>query len=151
MSDTTPGCQYTKEKSRRGYSSTPSLDPHDGGKWTVLIPHRKMDWVQSRGMGAFSELAYTVRWALLNPCRLFRGVRDDEEDIDDDGWLCYVSRPNHAYNWKTHQKVAPWPDEVFLVYVTDERVVYSWLWVERDPNDANLPINFEDRFKVKVF
>jgi hypothetical protein len=35
--------------------------------------------------------------------------------------------------------------------VTDERVVYQWKWVKADPENPNLPIDHNDRFKVKVF
>jgi hypothetical protein len=33
----------------------------------------------------------------------------------------------------------------------DERVVYQWKWVKADPENPNLPIDHNDRFKVKVF
>jgi hypothetical protein len=151
MSDTTPGCVYSKEKSRRGYSPLPAVDPHDGKTWTVLLPHKMVSWIAARGRGAALELGYTVPWALLNPRHVFRGIRDDDSNIDDDGWLCYVSRPTHAFDWKTHKRGPSWPGEVFLVYVTDERVVYCSTWVKCDPNDPDLPIDFEDRFKVRVF
>jgi hypothetical protein len=151
MSDTEPGGVYEKSKSRRGYGELPAIDPHDGGTWTVLVSGRTMERVKSRGLGATRELADTVKWSLSNIRHLFRGLRDDEDDVDDDGWLCYVARPNHAYDWKTTDRVPPWEGEVFLVYVTDERVVYQWKWVKADPENPNLPIDHNDRFKVKVF
>jgi hypothetical protein len=151
MSDTTPGAHYSKKKSRSGYAALPAIDPHDGGEWDVLIPGKLMDWVKSRGEGATRELCDTVPWALKNIRRMFRGIRDDEREVDDDGWLCYVSRPSHAYDWKTGKRVPAWPGEIFLVYVTDERVVYHWCWVKADPDDPDLPIDHDERFKAKVF
>jgi hypothetical protein len=151
MSETHPGATYSKEKVRRGYSTLRAIDPHDGGEWDVLLPNDKMDWIARQGMGAARELADTVRWALLNPRHVYRGVRDDERDVDDDGWLCYVARPKHAYDRRTGEKRDPWPGEVLLVYVTDERVVYLWYWDECDEHDDTLPRYFEERFTERVF
>jgi hypothetical protein len=40
------------------------------------LPDGKMDYVAAQGHGAAMELADTVRWVLLHPRALFRGVRD---------------------------------------------------------------------------
>jgi hypothetical protein len=82
-------------------------------------------------LGAAVELVDTVRWTLLHFMALFRGVRDLERDISEDNWLCYVGNPGHAYDHKTGAKRPPWPGEVFLVFVTDERVIYNWYWCVR--------------------
>lgn len=151
MSETLPGANYSKEKARRGYSQLEAIDPHDGNFWKVLLPDKKLAWAAREGKGTALELAYTVRWALCNMCYLFRGVRDDELEIDDDGWLCYVATPPHAYNRRTGAQVPPWPGEVFLVYVTDERVIYHWAWYDCDHQHKNLPIDHAARFTEKVF
>ncbi len=143
---------YEKRKSRVHYAAVPALDPHDGGEWDLLISPKTLEWAASRGIGSAKELAYTVRWALLNPEVVFQGVRDDEPEIDEDGWLCYVSRPNFAYNLKTGQIVCPaWADEVFLIFVNDERVVYLWYWGKCDAVDDHLPIDYEGRFRERVW
>jgi hypothetical protein len=136
----------SKQKHRRGYSSLDAIDPQDGGKWQVLLPNGKMDYVASQGRGATMELADTVRWTLLNPSAIFRGIRDLDKEISDDHWLCYVSRPKHAYNHKTGKKQQTWMGEVFLVFVTDERILYNWYWAECDPRDSGLPADYETRF-----
>jgi hypothetical protein len=139
-----------KNKRRRGYSSLDAIDPNDGGKWQVLLPDGKMDYVASQGHGAAMELADTVRWTLLHPRAVFRGVRDLEAEIAEDDWLCYVGVPGHAYDHKTGMKRAAWPGEVFMVFVTDERVVYNWYWDECDPRESHLPADYENRFLEKV-
>ncbi len=151
MSQVRPSPEEPKKKQRRGYSSLDAIDPSDGGKWQVLLQDGKMDYVAAQGLGAAMELADTVRWALLHPRALFRGIRDPERDIAEDNWLCYVAAPGHAYDHKTGQKRPPWPGEVFLVFVTDERVVYTWYWCESDPQQSHLPMDYENRFTDKVW
>jgi hypothetical protein len=151
MSETHPGAVYSKTKERRGYATLQAVDPHDGGQWDVLLSHDQMDWIAANGKGAARELADTVRWSLLNIRHLYRGVRDDDRDVDDDGWLCYVATPEHAYNWKSGEKVRSWPHQVFLVYVTDERVVYHWRWDDCSEDDPHLPVDYLKRFRDKVF
>jgi hypothetical protein len=150
MSEVGKGPEEPKEKQRRGYSSLDAIDPNDGGKWQVLLPHGKMDFVASLGHGAAMELADTVRWALLHPRALFRGVRELEAEIAEDDWLCYVATPGHAYDHKIGVKRPPWPGEAFLVFVTDERVVYHWYWCECDDRESHLPADYENRFLERV-
>jgi hypothetical protein len=140
----------SKEKRRRGYSSLDAIDPNDGGKWQVLLSDDKMDWVASQGRGAALELADTVRWSLIHPRAIFRGIRDLERDIVEDQWLCYIACPQHAYDHKTGQKRGAWTGEVFMVFVTDDRVLYGWYWAECDQHDAHLPNDFEDRFRERL-
>jgi hypothetical protein len=109
-----------------------------------------MDWVASQGRGAALELADTVRWSLLHPRAIFRGVRDLERDIVEDQWLCYIACPQHAYDRKTGAKRGPWAGEVFMVFVTDESLVYSWYWSECDHRDLHLPAEHEDRFRERL-
>jgi len=109
-----------------------------------------MDYVAAQGLGAAMELVDTVRWALLHPRAVFLGVRDLERDVSEDKWLCYVATPSHAYDRKTGEKRPPWPGEVFLVFVTEERVVYNWYWCESDGRKSHLPADYETRFLKDV-
>lgn len=149
--ETYPGAEYSKQKSRRGYHSVKAIDPHDGKEWELLLSEDMLKYTASKGHGAALELAHTVRWALLNPRQIYRGVRDDENDVDDDGWLCYVATPPHAYDFKRGVQVPAWPNEVFAVYVTDERVIYRWMWLKCDENDLHKPVDHESRFRAQVF
>ncbi len=151
MSETLPNDGFEHRKVRNGYMSIEAVCPHDGKIWDVYLSLEKAKWVTSNGMGATLELAETVRDGLRNPRRIFRGVRDDDREIDDDGWLCYISRPSVAYDRKRHVKVPAWDNEVFMIYVTDERVVYHWGWYACDNQDPDLPVDYENRFKKPVF
>ncbi len=109
-----------------------------------------MDWVASQGRGAALELADTVRWSLLHPRAIFRGIRDLERDVAEDQWLCYVSSPQHAYDHKTGEKRDAWAGEVFMVFVTDDRIIYGWYLCECDQSDPHLPVDHEDRFRERL-
>ena len=82
----------------------------------------------------------------MNPIAIFRGVRELDREISEDDWLCYVARPKHAYDYVTGEKRPPWPGEVFLVFITDERVLYLWYWTNCDPCKSDLPADYETRF-----
>jgi hypothetical protein len=109
-----------------------------------------MDYVAAQGHGTAMELADTVRWALLHPRAIFRGIRDLDRDVSEDNWLCYVAVPGHAYDRKTGKRRPAWPNEVFMVFVTDERVIYNWYWTECDGQQSHLPADYETRFLEKV-
>jgi hypothetical protein len=97
-------------------------------------------------MGRARELAFTVPRALLNPVAIFRGVREEGEPE----WLCYVSRPGQAYNYRTRDVCQAWPGEVFLIFVNDDRIIYDWRWEKADSSDPNLPENYGVRFDGRV-
>jgi hypothetical protein len=143
---------YDKAKSRRSYASVPALDPHDGEEWDLLISPKTLEWAAKGGKGVALELAYTVRWSMRNPDAVFLGVRDLDREISEDNWLCYVARPNFAYNLKTGEKVVPaWRDEVFLVFVNEERVYYLSYWCKCDAMERHLPMDYEGRFRERVW
>ena len=142
--------KYSKDKARRGYTSVDAIDPHDGKTWQLLISDSKAAWIAKQGMGRTKELCYTVRGVLAAPTAIFKGVRFAELEIADDDWLCYVGQPQQAYDHKTGEAVPPWPNEVFLVFVTDERVVYNWYWYDCDKDTPSLPIGHKDRFAQRV-
>lgn len=151
MADTDSGATYSVRKERRGYTTHLAIDPHTGGEWDVLIPDKKLDWVRKEGPGAQKELAFTVRWSLRNIRHLYRGVRDDDLELDEDGWLCYIATPSRAYNWRTGADLPAWTNELFMVYVTDERIVYHWGWYDCDRHDPTLPVDYETRFTDRIF
>lgn len=105
MSETAKGATYTKRKTRPHYATIQAVDPHDGGEWDVLVAPGTLAWVARQGMGKAREWADTVRWTLLNPRQIFRGLRNDEHELDEDDWLCYVAGPSHAYDYRTGRRV----------------------------------------------
>src|SRR3990167_1089392 len=151
MADTSPVAVYVAIKTRRGYVTLPAIDPHTGSQWDVLLSDEKIGWIGKQGIGAARELAFTVPTALLNIRHLYRGIRDDRREVDEDDWLCYISTPSKAYDRKSGACVPAWRGEVFLVYVTDERVVYNWYWDKCDLSSPHLPRDFDNRFTERIF
>lgn len=136
----------SKQKRRRGYAAIPAIDPRDGGQWDVLVAHSRMDAIAKRGPGHARELAFAVPFVLLRPTAIFRGVREEDE-LE---WLCYCGTPQFAYDGATGETRAPWKNQVFLVFVTADRVVYNWRWEPCDPRRKDLPAGYALRFKERA-
>lgn len=151
MSDTDRGATYSKRLEKRFHKTVQACDPHDGGVWDVLIASDKIAWAGQNGWGHAHDLAFLVPWSLLNIKQMYRGVRDDEREIDEDSWLCYVAAPSFAHDHKRKVKVAAWPNQVFLVFVNAQRVAFNWYWCKCDAYDPDAPLDCDSRFKEKVF
>ena len=91
-----------------------------------------------------------VPMILQQPTAIFEGLRQDEdEDSRGMGWRCYCGIPEHAYHSNGTQR-NPYPGQVYLVFVNDERVAYNWRWEKADPDDPKVPENHEARFKTRL-
>ena len=144
---------------RRGYEYFDALDPGGSEPVRVGISPQRQGSTAKRGKGPIREMAETVPACLKCPERIYEGIRrDDDEDRGDcDGWRCYVFRPDHA--WKNGRNPGDppvrmdegWPDEVFLVFVNDECVAYTWRWEGCDPDDVTRPEGWRDRFGKEVY
>ena len=137
MSDMNDG----KAKTRRNYVSLKAIDPSDGKLADVLLSHRKIDQTGLKRWIHVKELAYIVPRILRKPDAIFQGLREEGED----DWLCYVGTPDRSYRGEDGRHDVPWPDEVFLVFVNGDRVVYNWYWAKCDPDDRKLPIDYGTR------
>lgn len=137
---------FAKSKSRRGYSSLQAVDPTDGQLCPLLISHHRMDQIAKRGTGASKELAFVVPWVLLHPTAIFQGVREDAEGE----WVCYCGVPPRAYENKSGAAREPWPNEVYLVFATDEGVIYCNRWDDCDPENPKLPVDHDRRFSKRL-
>jgi hypothetical protein len=143
-----PDVPAGKRKERRGYSSIVAIDPHDGGYWHVLLSDDRLRRTALRGEAQALELAETVRWMLLHPFRgPWRCLRDDGDA--ENGW-CYFGIPQGAFGRTLHsgaRAYPPWPGQVFLVFVDEERVICNWYWHVCDSDDHNLPKDYQIRFR----
>jgi hypothetical protein len=127
-------------------------DPGMGGLCKVQISHKRMQAVSKRGIVQASECAHLVPSILLSPETIFEGIRLDEDEDKFEGsvgWRCYCGTPAHSYRTDGSQ-APPYPNEVFLVFVNDERTAYNWRWEKCDPDDPRLPINHATRFKRRL-
>jgi len=113
-----------------------------------------------------------VKQTLSSPSAVFFGIkrRLDCGDGRDNSTLIYVSRPINdvIFNRSTslvEYRPAP-KGALFIVYVskvlidtilvdttpsTSSAVINRWNWVEEDPSNPNLPINFRDRYNYLIY
>ena len=137
-------------ETRRERLAVQAVNPVDGKPFSVQISHAKLQAVRGRSIGQVLEAAYTVPEVLQSPSAVFKGLKREADDPPQgENWLCYCGRPSHAYQADGKPR-EPWPGEVFLVFVSDELIVYNWYWVEVDPENANLPLDHSVRFRERV-
>jgi hypothetical protein len=96
------------------------------------------------------ECGYIVPAILSAPSAIFEGLRRDE---DDDkwgcGWRCYCGIPQCAYT-SGGSEIPVYRDQVYLVFVNDEKVAYNWRWEKCEPGEPTLPFGYSERFKTRL-
>lgn len=139
-----------QDRSRRNYLSLAAIDP-DGGKFVeVLVSYDRMQAVGRRSMAHAKECGIIVPTVLQHPSAVFEGLRQDEdEDQNGVGWRCYCGIPEVAY-YSDGSERAPFPGQVYLVFVNDERVAYNWRWEKADGDHPELPKNYLQRFRKRI-
>jgi hypothetical protein len=140
----------TRQKTRREYLTVGAIDPISGKEFNVLMSYERIKEMGSRSYGQVLECGELVPIVLKKPFAIFEGLTLDADDSKRGcGWRCYCAVPPHAYT--TNGKlVSTWPNEVFLVFVNDENVVYNWRWEKCDSESPNLPENYEIRFRKRL-
>lgn len=58
-------------------------------------------------------------------------------------------KPNCRYN-REGEAVAAEKDEVFMVFVNSDLIVYHWYWHKCDKENIDLPDDYENRFREKL-
>lgn len=140
-----------ERKTRREYLTVEAIEPGTGKLTPVLISHDRLRLVGRRSRGQALECGEFVPMVLRRPSAVFEGLCTDKDEPRGRGygWRCYCGRLSYAYN-EEGKRIPPWPNEVFLVFVTDERVAYLWYWSKCDPEDNTLPQGYQTRFKKRV-
>ena len=140
-----------KEKTRRQYITLLAIEPKDGTlSCEVQISFDRMQVVARRSLGHAKECGLIVPMILQTPTAIFEGLRQDEdEDRRGYGWRCYCGIPEHSYR-PDGTEGRQYPGQVYLVFINDERVAYTWRWEKADPNDSKLPMDHETRFKRRL-
>ena len=138
------------EDSRRQNIKIEAVDPKDGTPCEVTISFDRMQAIGRRSMGQAKECAYIVPMILQHPTAIFEGLRrDEDEDRAGYGWRCYCGVPDHAYR-ADGTRINPYPGQVYLVFVNDEKVAYNWRWELADPEDPRLPTDHKTRFRSSL-
>jgi len=134
---------------RRDYLTLAALEP-DGSTGEVLISYDRMQTVARRSMGHAKECGYIVPAVLQAPTAIFEGLASDEdEDRRGVGWRCYCGAPAVAYRADGTSR-PPFPNQVYVVFVNEDRVAYNWRWEKTDPDAPGLPLNHAKRFKKRL-
>ena len=138
------------ERSRREGILLEAVDPTTGKKCQVQISFARMHAVGKRSLGHAAECGYIVPLVLQEPTAIFDGLRrEEDEDRWGYGWRCYCGVPNRSYGIDGRE-AAPYPGQVYLVFVNDQSVAYNWRWEKCDPQDPTLPMGHEARFKRRL-
>jgi hypothetical protein len=138
-------------QTRRKYLTVNAIDPETGKTLSVLVSYDHVIAVGKRSQGQAKECAYLVPMILQRPTAIFTGLCEDQDEPTGRGfgWTCYCGIPDRAYNTDgTERKV--WPGEVFLVFVTDDKIAYNWRWEKADSADKSLPQRHGTRFEKRL-
>src|SRR5262245_13917700 len=128
--------------SRREHLIIEAFDPPHG-VCGVQLSYARLQSVAKRSLGHTKEAAYIVPYILQNPAAMFEGLMRDEDEgrqRESAGWRCYCGIPECSYD-RDGFEGRPYPGQVYLVFINDERVAYNWRWEEADEEDRNLPAN----------
>lgn len=138
-----------RKDSRRQYITLPAAEP-DGSTTEVQISYERMQAVGRRSMAHAKECGIIVPQILQEPTAIFEGLRQDEDEAREGyGWRCYCGVPRQAFHADGTSR-SPYPDQVYLVFVNNERVAYNWRWEKADPDDPDLPVNHDERFRHRL-
>jgi len=137
-------------RSRREGIQLEAYDPETQGKTVVHVSHSRMQAVATRSLGHAKECGFLMPQILLSPTAVFEGLKEDEdEDQRGAGWRCYCGVPDKAY-YSDGASRSPYPGQVFLVFINDEKIAYNWRWEKADPENLELPKNHIQRFRKKL-
>jgi len=136
--------------SRREFIQLDAVDPVSGKLFLVQISFERLQIVARRSMGQTREAGFIVPHVLQKPTAIFEGLRMDvDEDQRGVGWRCYCGIPQHSYR-TDGTACPPYPRQVYLVFVNQDRIAYNWRWEKADPDEPNLPLNHQGRFKKRL-
>jgi len=137
--------------SRRQYITLQAIEPKDGTlSCEIQIAFDRMQAVGRRSMGHAKECGIILPMILQKPTAIFEGLRrDEDEDRWGYGWRCYCGIPEQSFR-PDGSSARPYPGQVYLVFVNDEKVAYNWRWEKADPDNPRLPVDHETRFKQRL-
>jgi hypothetical protein len=120
----------------------------------VQVSFERMKRVGRRSLGHASEAAFILPYVLKNPSAIFEGIR---REIDEDdsrggapGWRCYCAIPLNAFR-SNGDKIVPYEDQVYVVFVNHDNVAYNWRWEKSDPQNSELPHDHAKRFTRRLY
>ena len=115
-----------------------------GVNWEFFLTKDRFEHAKRVSHGQVLELAYNVRHVMQDKnAFVFQGIRADGHKEG----LSYIGYPPRRYD--EHGNVlTPKEGEMFFVFVTEERIIYTWRWELILPTKADQLL--ADRFLRRV-
>jgi hypothetical protein len=121
---------------------------------SILITRRKLLQRAKLGEWMLHELTVTVQEILSNPAVIFEGIRKEDDECkgpDGAGWWCYAGVPSTRFVDDAVGVRKPKPTEVFLIFVTENHVAYSFRWEGVASSADWLRSDHEERFRKAIY
>jgi hypothetical protein len=139
-----------EQETKRQNLAINAINPKDGKELAVQIAYERLQALGKINCGYVCETAFIVPKILQKPTAIFEGLCwDEDEDSRGYGWRCYCGIPDRSYDRDGNQR-PPYPGQVYVIFINDEKVAYLWHWVECDPKNPELPIGYKERFKERL-
>ncbi len=52
--------------------------------------------------------------------------------------------------YSRRETISPYKEQIYLVFVNDDKIAYNWRWEKADTRDVRLPQDHENRFGRRV-
>lgn len=117
---------------RKGYESLNALDPNSQKTREAFIAKIQIEHLLKWGPATRYYEILSVAEVLEQPTSVHKGLnREGKENA-----LCYVGKPHRfGDGWNS----PGFPGMVFLVFVTDDDVIFEWRWEAEDSQRAGYP------------
>lgn len=117
----------------------------DGSAWAFELMSDRMKRAAEHGMGEATTLAKCVLQVLQDAgAMVFQGLRRDGYEEG----LCYVGSPPSRFN-ADGSKRTPQIDDMFFVFINEDRTIYTWGW-ETVPSHQHNDPTFGGRFLRRI-
>lgn len=131
---------------RRGDHVIQGKNPETGALWDLRVEGKFASRTCRHGRGSTLELTTLVPGVLLDPTRIYQGVRDEGENE----WLCYVGIPAKRFR-ADGGEFQPDDRDLLLAFINVDRVLYNFRMERSEKPFSGIPMNEAARFKRRVF
>lgn len=144
--------------SSRGFVQFEGLDPHTGEAAEFRIERSRISQIQRYHPGNKLYDLYCVEQIAKAPAAGFEGLRTVDQkfgdprqfiELPDPEGICLVGIPSKR---SLEVGIVPPPaGYTFAVFADRRRTIFDWAWIRSDPEEANLPIGWRDRFNRRIW
>ena len=139
---------------RRDGIEFPTFDPKTGQTFMSRMRFARLKYLATKSKGFVMEGVELVKQILASPGAVFEGLkREKDEEFCPDGaagWRCYCGIPTHKYLPSGATAACP-PNQMLMVFISDDSVVYFHCWGVSDPQHQEIPFDRKDRFVKQIY